>query len=94
MLNRIWRFLRDVATVCVESWQWCIENGFLATLAMAWWGIMVIVRLLWAVRGVLVAVIPGALLIALGMSCVAAPLTTAVLASGVALPPPGGMLWP
>src|SRR5512136_2837863 len=63
MLNSIWRFLREVETVCIESWQWSVRNGAPATLAMAWWGIVVIVRLLWAVRAVLVAVLPGALLI-------------------------------
>lgn len=63
MPNSVWRFLRTVATVCIQSWQWCLQNGALATLAMAWWGIVVIIRLLWAVRAVLVAVLPGALLI-------------------------------
>ncbi|MBS0524009.1 MAG: hypothetical protein JSS04_10265 [Proteobacteria bacterium] len=63
MLSGVWAFLQRTGTVCLQSWQWCVQNGVLATLAMAWWGIIVIVRLLWAVRAVLVAVLPGALLI-------------------------------
>src|SRR4051812_36880482 len=63
MLNSVWRFLRKLVTVCVQSAQWCWQNGTLASLAMAWWGILVIIHLLWSVRAVLVAVVPGALLI-------------------------------
>ncbi|MFI5001017.1 MAG: hypothetical protein ACHQK9_14150 [Reyranellales bacterium] len=42
----------------VTAWRW-----LLATAAICWWGLVVVARLLWAVRAVLVSVAPGVLLI-------------------------------
>ena len=63
MLAKISRFLHDSAIVCGDCWRWCLEHCVVAALAMAWWGIVAVARILWACRAAALSVLLGAGLI-------------------------------